>query len=128
MKKSKTRVKIGRSHLALLAALVCGLTAAPSSSRAKALATITVTNSSSREIDHLYTSPTDRNEWSADQLSEGSTLQTGESFTLTNVISENDQIKVIAEDKEGCFLYSVMSCQEASTWTINNTTPRDCGN
>ena len=128
MKDSKTRVKIGRSRLVLLLALMCGLTAAPFSSRAKALATITVTNNSSREIDHLYTSPTDRKKWSADQLPEGSKLQTGASFTLSNVISENDRIKVIAEDKDGCFLYSELSSQEASTWTINDTTPRDCGN
>ena len=128
MKESKTSVKIWRMFLTLVLALVCGLTAALSSSRAKAQATITVTNNSSRVIDHLYTSPTDRKEWSADQLPEGSKLQTGESFTLNNVISENDKIKVIAEDKEGCFLYVEVSAQEASNWTINNESPRDCGN
>lgn len=128
MKSSKTRVKIGRSHLALLVAFLCGLMVAPSTSRAKLQATITVTNNSSREIAHLYTSPTDRKEWSSDQLPEGSKLHTDGSFTLTNVICESDQIKVIAEDKDGCFLYSVVSCQETSTWTLNNNTPRDCEN
>src|SRR5438477_9701204 len=128
MKNSKPRLEIRRSLFVLLVALLCGFMAAPSSSRAQPQATITVTNNSSREIDHLYTSPTDRKEWSADQIPEGSKLQTDGSLTLTEVICESDQVKVIAEDKDGCFMYAVMSCQGPSTWTINNTTPRDCGN
>ena len=128
MRNSNPRLKVRRSPLALLVALLCGFMAAPSLSRSKPQATITVTNNSSREVDHLYTSPTDRKEWSADQLPEGSRVQTGASFTLTNVICERDQIKVIAEDKDGCFMYVLISCQEPSTWTISNTTPRDCGN
>jgi hypothetical protein len=128
MKTSKTSVKIGRSHLTLLVALLCGLMVAPSPSRAKLQATITVTNNSSREIAHLYTSPTDRKEWSADQLPEGTKLQTAGSFTLTNVICENDQIKVIAEDKDGCFMYAATTCNEGAIWIITDSTSRDCGN
>ena len=128
MKNSRAKATMSLSSLMLLLTVVCTLAALPSPSRAKAQPTITVTNNSSREIDHLYTSPTDRKDWSADQLPEDSKLQTGESFTLTNVITENDQIKVIAEDKDGCFLYAVVSCQEAATWIINNNTTRDCGN
>src|SRR5258705_13742 len=101
---------------------------APLESRASLQATITLTNNSSREIAHVYTSPTDRKEWSEDRLSEGSQLQTGDSLTLSNVIAERDQIKLIAEDKDGCFMSAVVSCAEPATWIINNNTPRDCGN
>lgn len=115
-------------RLMLLAAVATALVAMPSLSRAKPQATITVANTANRSIAHIYTSPVDRNEWTADQLPEGSHVASGESVTLGNVICEGDQVKVIAEDKDGCFMYAVVSCQEASTWTINSTTPRDCGN
>lgn len=101
------------------------VSAAPSRSRA-IQATITVTNNSSREIAHLYTSPVDRKEWSEDRLAEGDRLQNGESVTVSNVISENDQVKVIAEDKDGCFSYFVASGDDP-TWSINNATAKDCG-
>ncbi|HEX3232360.1 MAG TPA: hypothetical protein VHQ95_25500 [Pyrinomonadaceae bacterium] len=128
MKNSNARIPYGRSWSALLVALLCGLVVAPLASRARLQATITLTNNSSREITHVYTSPTDRKEWSEDRLPEGSKLLTGESVTLSNVITENDQIKIIAEDKEGCFMYSVVSCAEPATLIVNNSTPRDCGN
>jgi|GEM_PF-2064472 len=127
MKNSKAKSRYGRACLALLVALWCGFVMAPLASRARLQATITLTNNSSREIAHVYTSPTDRKEWSEDRLSEGSKLQTGDSLTLTNVIAESDQIKVIAEDTEGCFTSAVVSCAEPATWIINNNMPRDCG-
>jgi hypothetical protein len=127
MKNLSGKAKVGRWFLALLLVVLCCFTVAPFSAPPELQGAVTVTNSSSREIDHLYTSPPDRQDWSADQLPEGTKLQTGESFVLNNFISENGQIKVIAEDKEGCFLYAVISCQEPATWIITNTTPRDCG-
>ena len=87
---------------------------------------ISVTNNSSREIHHLYISPADRNEWGPDLL-DGRIVKTGESATVNTVCPGND-IKVIAEDKAGCFLYQPAACTQSSTqWTITNETPADCG-
>lgn len=90
--------------------------------------TIAVTNNSAREIRHLYLSPVDRDEWGPDQM-DGSALKTGNTFTIADVSCSGNEIKVIAEDKDGCFLYGVVSCAQANTaWIIVNTTPADCGN
>ena len=112
---------------ALLAIVTCTFATVPRSSSAANRATITVNNNSRREIVHLYTSPVDRNQWSEDYLPDGSRLQSGGSITLSSVITDRDQIKVIAEDKDGCFSYSVISCADAASWTIDNNTARDCG-
>ena len=124
----RVTIRSRRSWLVLLVTLSCAFMTAPSVSRARLQATITVTNNSDREIDHLYTSPIDRKEWTADQLPEGSKLSSGASFTLSNVICEGDQVRVIAEDKDGCFIYGVVSCQESTAWIITNAVARDCGN
>jgi hypothetical protein len=88
---------------------------------------IAVTNNSNREIHHLYLSPVDRKEWGPDQL-DGSILKTGQTFTITDVSCSGYEIKVVAEDKDGCFLYGVISCAQAYTaWSIKNDTPADCG-
>ncbi len=89
---------------------------------------IAVTNNSGREIHHLYLSPVDRKEWGPD-LMDGSVLQTGQTFTITDASCSDNEIKVVAEDKDGCFLYGVVGCAQASTgWIITNETPADCGN
>jgi len=89
---------------------------------------IAVTNNSSREIRHLYLSPVDRNAWGPDLLGE-TPLRTGQTITLTDVSCGGNEIKVIAEDKDGCFVYGIVGCAEASTgWTITNDNPPDCGN
>jgi hypothetical protein len=89
---------------------------------------ITVVNNSGREIHHLYLSAPDQNNWGSDQLVNSVIPPNGGSFTLSNVSCSGSTIKVIAEDQEGCFSYQVVSCSEASTWTITNDTSRDCGN
>jgi hypothetical protein len=59
---------------------------------------------------------------------DGSALKTGETFTVTDVSCTGAEIKVIAEDKDGCFFYGIVSCaQSSATWTITNELPRDCG-
>ena len=53
----------------------------------------------------------------------------GQSFTISDVTCSSNEIKVVAEDGEGCFVYGVISCAQATTsWTITNDAPRDCGN
>ncbi len=97
-------------------------------SRALPLMSITVTNNSGRDIHHLYLSPVDREAWGPDLLNE-TVLRTGQSFTINDVSCPGLEIKVIAEDREGCFAYGVVSCAQASSgWTLTSDTPKDCGN
>lgn len=116
---------VGR--LAILAAIVCVLVAGSLRSSAYSNATgITVVNNSSHEIHYLYLSPVDQDNWGPDQLNNAS-LGNGQSVTLNNVSCDGTQIKVIAEDSDGCFLSSVVSCGGSAQWTITNETPADCG-
>lgn len=125
-----------RARLLILTALVGALASMPAlaghavSSRLsmEPVMAIAVTNNSSQEIHHLYLSPVDRNDWGPDQM-DGTVLKTGDTFTIAEASCTGNEIKVIAEDKFGCFMYGVVSCAEASAaWTITNDTPRDCGN
>lgn len=93
----------------------------------QATTNITVVNNSSREIRHIYLSPTTQDNWGPDQLG-GSLLGSGGgSYTLSNVACSQTNIKVITEDQNGCFLYQVVTCGQSSTWTITNDATPDCG-
>jgi hypothetical protein len=131
----KAERKFG-GRLALLLAFMCALVSIPAlsgaaisaGSNAQPVMALAVTNNSSREIHHLYLSPVDRNVWGPDLL-DGRVVRTGETFTTNDVSCGGNEIKVIAEDKDGCFLYAIVGCAQASTgWTITNDTPADCGN
>ena len=93
------------------------------------LMTIAVANNSSRDIYHLYLSPVDRDAWGPDLLAEGTLLRVGETFTISDAACAGHEIKVIAEDRQGCFVYTVVGCaQAANGWTITDATQPDCGN
>ena len=113
----------------VLAMFVGAMVYTPMLSRAYAPTTaITIVNNSGREIRHVYLSPPDGNNWGSDQLANSVIAPNGGSFTINNVSCGGSSIKVIAEDQEGCFSYQVVSCSENTSWTITNTTGRDCGN
>jgi hypothetical protein len=109
--------------------LVLGaLAAMPLLSRARSQPTaIQVVNNSNLEIRHLYLSPTDRDEWGPDQLG-NSVIHTGETFTLNSVSCSQSEIKLIAEDQNGCFISQVVACAAGSTWTIPAGATPNCGN
>jgi hypothetical protein len=89
---------------------------------------ITITNNSSNlEIRHVYLSHPDKDDWSGDQLGE-TPIASGKSTTLNNVSCDQAEIKVIAEDQNGCFLYQIVACGGNATWTITNGATPDCGN
>ena len=88
---------------------------------------ITIANNTSLEIRHVYLAHSDQDDWSADQLNASSILA-GRSTTLSNISWDQPNIKVIAEDQNGCFFYQTLACEENSTWTISNNATPDCGN
>lgn len=97
------------------------------SSEASAATNITIVNNSSQQIIHLYLSSTTQDDWGPDQLN-SSTIAPGGSYSLNGVACSGSDLKVIAEDQDGCFMYQVVTCGEASTWTVTGNTARDCGN
>ena len=98
------------------------------SARSRTTASINiVNNSTSREIVHVYLSHVDAEDWGGNQLGE-STISPGQSSTVSNFTCDQQQIKVIGEDQDGCFSSSVVNCGGNATWTFTNDTARDCGN
>lgn len=99
-----------------------------SNARTATLATsVRIVNNSSRTIRNVYLSPVDSDNWSGNQLG-AAAITSGQSFNLSNVACDAQQIKVIAEDSDGCFLSVTIACGESPTWTITDDTARDCGN
>jgi hypothetical protein len=115
--------------LAVLGIFVGIMACGPLLSRANApTTTITIVNNSTNEIRHVYLSAPDQNNWGSDQLVNSVIPSGGGSFTLSDVACSASGIKVITEDQAGCFLYKVVSCSQATTWTITNEATPDCGN
>jgi hypothetical protein len=107
---------------AMLASMALFVSGRPNSSIG-----ITVTNNSAREIRHLYLAPGNPDNWGMDQMN-GSTIPSGNSFTLNNVSCDGSNTNIIAEDENGCFYYSSVSCGANATWTIASDATPDCGN
>ena len=121
--------KVKGSLLAILIPLSCAFLMVGSVSGTQPDTSITITNNSSRDILHLYVSPPDHDAWGPDQLAEGSFLGRGQTVTLSNVSCTASGVKLIAEDRQGCFVYALVSGTEATnTWNITNDLPLDCGN
>jgi len=87
---------------------------------------VNVVNNSSREIRNIYVSHVNADDWSNDLLGE-STISANQSATVNGFLCDQEQVKVIAEDQDGCFLSTVVACGSTSSWTISNDTARDCG-
>jgi len=100
-----------------------------SSARSTAAPTATsvnIVNSSSREIRNVYLSHVDADDWGNNQLG-SATIAAGQSFNLSVSPCDGQQMKVIGEDQDGCFVSMAVNCGDSSTWTITNDTARDCG-
>lgn len=100
----------------------------PLLSRAQPSTSISIVNNSSRAINHVYLSHVNADDWTGNQLSDNTAISSGQSVTLGNVACDQQQVKVIAEDQDGCFASTVVTCGDNYTWTITNDTARDCGN
>ena len=99
-----------------------------SGARTATTTNITMVNNSSRQIRHVYLSPSNQDNWGSDQLGGSMIGSGGGSYTISDVACSQTDIKVIAEDENGCFLYHNVSCGQNSTWTITNDAAPDCGN
>ena len=117
--KSRNAIVIGIALVAFVSAPWSGLAATT-------LTSVNIVNNSSRDIRNVYYSHVGADDWSNDLLGDGA-VTAGASYTLESVPCDGQQIKVIAEDQDGCFLSLVISCGQSSTWTITNDTARDCG-
>lgn len=89
-------------------------------------ASVRIVNNSSRTIRNVYFSHVSADDWGNNQLGESS-IGAGQSYTISNVSWDESQVKLIAEDQDGCFLSGVVAVEANSTWTITNETAADCG-
>jgi hypothetical protein len=116
--------------LIIIGVALFALAALPLLSRARTTTTTTtsvnVVNNSSKEIRNVYLSHVNIDDWGGNQLGDA-TIPPGQSFSLNNVTCDQQQVKVIAEDQDGCFASTVVTCGDNATWTITNDTARDCG-
>ena len=118
------------NRFAIVMVLIGILAALPLLSGAHTATTtnITIVNNSSREIRHVYLSATNQDNWGPDQLNHSVIAAGGGTFTMANVSCSAADIKVIAEDQNGCFVSHVNACGGSVTWTITNDATADCGN
>jgi hypothetical protein len=122
-----SRVKSVPSRPVALMVALCALAALPLLSSARARSnSVNVVNGSDRQIIHVYLSPVDTDNWGPEQL-HGTVIAPGQSFSVEDVICSQGQVKVVAEDGDGCFLSAPVNCGGASTWSITNDTVADCG-
>ena len=123
MKNSHSKRNLYR--LAILSLSLFAL-AALSSARTPTATSVNIVNNSNREIRNVYLSHVNADDWTGNQLNNGAVIAPGQSYNLTNVACDQQQVKVIAEDQDGCFLSTVVSCGDSATWTITDDTARDC--
>jgi len=115
-------------RLAILSLSLFALAAlAVLSSARTATTSVNIVNDSSKEIRNVYLSHVNSDDWGDNQLSNGATIAPGQSYNLGSVACDQQQVKVIGEDQDGCFISTVVSCGDSATWTITNSSARDCG-
>ena len=113
-------------RLAILSISLFALAALSSARTPTASTSVNIVNNSNREIRNVFFSHVNADDWTGNQLSNGATIAPGQSYNLSNVACDQQQVKVIAEDQDGCFLSTVVSCGDSATWTIANDTATDC--
>lgn len=100
-------------------------TLTPRSNASATSLTVTVVNNSGREIRYLYLSPADNDNWGNDQLND-SAISSGATRTL-NVSWDQPTVKLVAEDQDGCFMYTTVEATGNPVWTIASDVTRNCG-
>lgn len=112
----------------LLLVVVFGVlsTLTPLSGASAPSMTLTVVNNSEWEIRYLYLSPANNDNWGTDQLGDSS-ISPGATRTL-NLSWDQSTVKLVGEDRDGCFLYKTVDASGNQTWTIASGAARNCGN
>lgn len=79
------------------------------------------TNKSDFSIHHLFLSGTKEEEWGPDQLGDASsdTIDSGDSFTLTDISPNKYDLKIVDEDQDECVISGV-KIAASETVTITN--------
>ncbi|MFA6958851.1 MAG: hypothetical protein WC538_23515 [Thermoanaerobaculia bacterium] len=88
-------------------------------------ASVRILNKSKWDIHHFYLSSTDTEEWGPDQLGED-VLESGSSFTLTDIECDIWDIKVVDEDGDECEIRGVALCDEDAIWKITDDELLEC--
>jgi hypothetical protein len=117
-----SRTYLALIFLAVLSA-VCVLTPLSRATTPSSV-TVNVVNNSQKVISHLYFASAGSDNWTADQLS--GSISAGSSQNVSVTWSEST-VQLIAEDEDGCFLTTTIDNSGSPSWTITNTTTRDCG-
>jgi hypothetical protein len=114
-------------RMTVLWAAVLIIGAVPIISRAMMpTASLRIVNNSNRTIRNLYLAHAGADDWGNDQLGDAS-IAADQSYAISGFSWDQQQVKVIAEDQDGCFLTTVVAVTDNAVWTITNDTPVDCG-
>ena len=115
-----------RTYLALflLAVFSAVCVLPPLSSATAPSISVTVVNDSQKALGHLYLASAASDNWSGDQL--GKAINAGSSRNVSVSWGEST-VRLIAEDEDGCFLSTTIDNSGSPTWTITNSSARDCG-
>src|SRR5882672_1425660 len=112
-----SRAKRNFCRLVILCVALYAL-AAFSSART-ATTSVNIVNNSNKEIRNVYLSHVNVDDWGTNQLGD-TTILPSQSFALSNVACDQQQVKVVGEDQDGCFLSTIVNCGDSATWTITD--------
>ena len=86
-----------------------------------------ITNSTDKNVHHLYLSPASANTWGPDQLGSGHSdvIDAGGKFTLTGVEDGTYDVKLTLEDGSACVAKGV-KFEGDMEWTIDEDMMKDC--
>ena len=83
-----------------------------------------VTNSSRYDIYHMYVSSAEESNWGPDQLSDD-VLTTGTSYTITDIVPGEYDIKFVDEDGDECTLSDIAIVKNTS-WSLTTAWLTKC--
>lgn len=110
---------------ALLACQGFGEAAAAPKGGSTRHATVKIVNTSHFQLDHFFLSPSRSNEWGPDQLGED-VIESGGSFTLTDIACNVYDVKIVDEDDDVCVVAGVDLCRDNSMWQVTNKDLLSC--
>ena len=126
MRNLQQRLINSRTYLAFMSlavfSAICVL--APLARATAPAITVSVVNNSQKDVSHLYLASAGSDNWTDDRLS--GAISAGASQNVSVTWGEST-VRLIAEDEDGCFLSTTIDNSGSPSWTITNSTTRDCG-